>query len=96
MVTSNSSISPELEQGPRPRHPYALIQCEGDACIECLRQERQLRKELEKEAWQRKNATAYLIDENARLKRKIALLEDSLSMAVIRQGQAEEKLLQNN
>ena len=37
--TAKSSSSSLQQQGPRPRHPYAFIQCEGDDCVECLREE---------------------------------------------------------
>ena len=33
------------QAAPRPRHPYAHCQCEGDDCVECLRERMQLLEE---------------------------------------------------
>lgn len=51
-VTSKSNRFSALEQAPdtpqvasRARHPYARCQCEGDDCVECLREQIESLKE---------------------------------------------------
>lgn len=76
MVNSNSCISPELQQAlstviDKRYHQNAL------KALELLEGEKEA---FEEEARRRRNATAYLIDENARLKRRVSDLEECLQL----------------
>ena len=49
MTATNLALSsPKVKSEVKPRHPYAFCQCEGEDCLECLREEiEDLRNQLD-------------------------------------------------